>query len=134
MDVSYQCTKWNDANKKWAVNWRGGGEMGLAGKIKELLKEQDMSQRELAKKAPVSQATISRLLTGKVTNVRRDTLERIGNVLGVSADFFLGVEETPEAKHFFRGYEKLNPKGKELLKDFLRILEKREGQEPGAPS
>ena len=104
--------------------------MGLEDKIKKLLGEREMSQRELAEKSGLSQATISRILQGKETNLRRETLESIAEALAVTAAYFLGVEETPGAKHFYRGYEKLTPKGKELLKDFMRMLEKREGQQP----
>ena len=104
--------------------------MGLEDAIKKLLEEREMSQRELAEKSELSQATISRVLQGKETNLRRETLESIAEALGVTAVDLLGEQVAPEAKRFFRGYEKLSPKAKDLLKDFMRSLEKHEGQQP----
>ena len=96
--------------------------MGLDDKIKKLLEERKMSQRDFAEKADISQATASRILNGAETNVRRETLERIAEALEVTAAYLIGEEQTPEVKDLFRGLEKLTPKQRDLMRGIMKQL------------
>lgn len=58
------------------------------GKIKTLLKRQEMTQRELAEKAGTTEVSVSRYLRGQRTP-RLLTLAAIAQVLGVSIDDLL---------------------------------------------
>lgn len=58
------------------------------GKIKTLLKRQEMTQRELAEKAGTTEVSVSRYLRGQRTP-RLITLAAIAQVLGVSIDDLL---------------------------------------------
>lgn len=57
-------------------------------KLKTLLKRQEMTQRELAKKAGTTEVSVSRYLRGQRTP-RLLTLAAIAQVLGVSIDDLL---------------------------------------------
>lgn len=59
-------------------------------KIKEIRKEKNMTQEQLAEKSKVSRAIISDLETGKRTVTSTKTLMKIAEALGCSvADIFL---------------------------------------------
>ena len=58
------------------------------GKIKTLLKSQEITQRELAEKAGTTEVSVSRYLRGQRTP-RLLTLAAIAQVLGVSIDDLL---------------------------------------------
>ncbi len=102
--------------------------MGLQDRVKELMTDRKVTQQKLAEKAGGSQATISRLLKGTVTNLKRDTLERVGNALGVTAAELLGEEGVAVPKYLFRGYEKLTPEQKALLRKFVSVFAKEKEQ------
>ncbi|BEP28786.1 helix-turn-helix domain-containing protein [Helicovermis profundi] len=60
--------------------------------IKELLKEFKYTQSDLAKKLNVTQASISRYLSGQM-QIDIDTLKEIANIFNVSTDYLLGRSE-----------------------------------------
>lgn len=59
------------------------------------LREKEISQGKMAKDLGVSQATISKYVSGKV-NPRMDYVKRIAKYLGVSLEELLGDEENDE--------------------------------------
>ena len=56
-----------------------------------------LSQQRLGDLVGQDQAYISRLERGRITDITVQTLERLADVLGVSADFLLGREAAPDA-------------------------------------
>lgn len=60
-----------------------------AQKIEEILESSNMTQKELANKAGVTEATISRYLSG-ARSPRGEILSKIASILGVSTDYLLG--------------------------------------------
>lgn len=67
--------------------------MSLLGeKIKELRKENDITQAQLGALLGMSQKNISAIETGKI-NVDIATLQKISNIFGVSLDYFLEEKE-----------------------------------------
>ena len=56
-----------------------------------------LSQQRLGDLVGQDQAYISRLERGGITDITVRTLERLADVLGVSADYLLGREEEPDA-------------------------------------
>lgn len=61
-------------------------------KIKKILKEENISQVEFAKKLGLSESAISRYLAGK-RQISIELLVRITKLLKVSADYLLGLKE-----------------------------------------
>ncbi|MBF1331903.1 MAG: helix-turn-helix transcriptional regulator [Mogibacterium diversum] len=55
-------------------------------KIKEFRKELNMSQEELANKAGISRATLSKLESGRIVEVSTNTLFKIADALGKKAN------------------------------------------------
>jgi transcriptional regulator with XRE-family HTH domain len=105
-------------------------------KVKKKREEKGMNQKELANASGITQATISRIESGQVRELKSGALKRLASALGVTVDFLVGKTErlTPEdivssdadAKYLLRGYEKLSGADRKLLKDYLRYLEDRE--------
>jgi transcriptional regulator with XRE-family HTH domain len=110
--------------------------MSLGDKVKRCRLDQGMNQKQLAEASGITQATISRLESGKVNQLKSDAIVSLAKALKVSVDFLLGKTETmtpdtviannPEAKYLFEGYEKLSPDGRKQLKEFVKFLEMRE--------
>ena len=58
----------------------------LGTKIKQLRKEKNISQEELAKKAEISRATLSKLESGYLTKISVATLDKILSILGYTIE------------------------------------------------
>ncbi|WP_024787501.1 MULTISPECIES: helix-turn-helix domain-containing protein [unclassified Lebetimonas] len=54
--------------------------------IKKLRKEKNLSQEELAKKANISRATLSKLENGNLTKISVATFDKILGILGYTID------------------------------------------------
>ena len=65
----------------------------LGEKIEELLQKHNMSQKELAEKANVTEAAISKYIKSGRTP-RADILGKISSALGVTTDYLLGNENS----------------------------------------
>lgn len=99
----------------------------IAQKIEEGLERINMSQKELAKKVNVTEATISRYLSG-ARNPRGEILSKIAVALGVTTDYLLG---NSDVKYPSTEYPALNKKDEKdiekVLNSTLAILESQEG-------
>lgn len=62
--------------------------MSVNTKIKQLMKEQGVTQNALAQKLGITQAALSNMLSGD-NQIRRRTLDKIAAALGRTAEFFL---------------------------------------------
>lgn len=60
-------------------------------KIEECMKQINITQKELANRTNVTEATISRYLSG-IRSPRGEILSKIATVLGVTTDYLLGNE------------------------------------------
>jgi transcriptional regulator with XRE-family HTH domain len=56
----------------------------------------DMSQRELARQAGVSRATVNRIEGGQTESVTFGTVNKIAQALGVDADMLVTFERPPQ--------------------------------------
>lgn len=67
--------------------------MILAEKIRQLRKQRDMSQRELAKRSQIAQATLSHLETGKFRGDLK-THQKLASGLGITlVELYTGIED-----------------------------------------
>lgn len=65
-------------------------------RISELLRKKDMSQRELAKRAGVTEVSMSRYISGDRVP-KALYLSNIANVLGTTTEYLLGKEESGDS-------------------------------------
>ena len=110
--------------------------MSLGDKIQRRRRKLGLNQKQLADVSGITQATISRIESGKVKELKSQALKRLAKVLGVTVDYLVDRTDklTPTdiihsditAKYIFRGYEKLGSVGRKQLKDFVHFLEKQE--------
>ncbi|HQM51551.1 MAG TPA: helix-turn-helix transcriptional regulator [bacterium] len=106
--------------------------MSLGEKVREQREKKGMNQKQLAEVAQITQATISRIEKGKVTQLKSEALKRLAVALGVTVDYLVDKTNTitpndvlqsdETAKHLFRGYEKLSSDGRKQLIDFVNFL------------
>lgn len=68
----------------------------LGQNIKQIRTSKDMTQKELSRKANVSQSTITEIENGTRQNLRGDTLSKIASALLVTTNELLGLEEDRE--------------------------------------
>ncbi len=67
--------------------------MALGKTLKALRQKQNLNQKALSALSGVSQATISRIETGRVRQLRSAALKSLADAMGVSADFLMGDSE-----------------------------------------
>jgi transcriptional regulator with XRE-family HTH domain len=70
--------------------------MRLGEKVGQLRRQRRFTQQELADRAGISQAIISRLENRARTNVNADVLKRLALVLGCTTDYLVGMHEKDE--------------------------------------
>jgi len=95
-----------------------------------------MSQKQLAENAGVTQATISRIESGMVRQIRSDSLKRIATALCVTVDFLIDrterqtpsdiLESNQEASDVLRNFDKLSVEGKRQVMSFIEFLVQQE--------
>ena len=109
--------------------------MTVGDRIKELRKNKDMAQVELAEKIGVSKQTMYKYENNIVTNIPSDVIEIIAKVLNVSESYLMGWEEislhrlsldsfyTSEDGHkLISSYLSLNEQGKKNLLEHCDLL------------
>ncbi len=75
----------------------------FSARLSQLLTDRQMSQKELAKKAEITEAAVSHYLKGDRTP-RSSVLARIASVLGTTSDYLM--EGTPQDHEKELGYAK----------------------------
>jgi transcriptional regulator with XRE-family HTH domain len=88
-------------------------------RLKELLKEKKISQRELAKKANLSDAYISQLLRVKKTPTIK-VLKQIADALDVFPSYF--IENGAEVSIFLRKNKRLSGEDIKAVEAFIEFL------------
>lgn len=110
--------------------------MSLAEKIRVKREEKGLTQAELAAKSGLTQATISRIESGEVRQLKSDAIKALAQSLGVTTDFLVGdmpkmtMDETLRADNLaqviFRGYERLPEEKRRQVKEFVEFLIRQE--------
>jgi transcriptional regulator with XRE-family HTH domain len=67
--------------------------MSIGEKVLRLRTARKLTQQELAERAGVSQAIISKLETDRRDNVTSDVLKGLAKVLGCTTDYLVGMHE-----------------------------------------
>ncbi|WP_372367894.1 helix-turn-helix domain-containing protein [Candidatus Uabimicrobium sp. HlEnr_7] len=106
-------------------------------KVKSLREKMQITQKELAEKSEIAHATISRIESGKIKELKSEAVKRLAAALEVSVDFLLGYnkqlrrqrKESPQLNELVNSYEKLSFKGKEQLDNYIQFLVKKEQEQ-----
>jgi XRE family transcriptional regulator of biofilm formation len=72
--------------------------MSIGEKVKRLRFERGLTQAELADRANISQAVISRLEADVRRNVNADVLKALARALGCTTDYLVGMHEEDESE------------------------------------
>lgn len=98
--------------------------MTLKGKILQLMKEQGLNQKQLASKASITEASMSKYLNG--TRIPRiDVIVKLAKALETSVNYLLDNETTPDNPYIYastalaRCKDKLTEEEKKKLLKFL---------------
>jgi transcriptional regulator with XRE-family HTH domain len=110
--------------------------MSLGEKVKALRGKKGMNQKQVAEASSITQATISRIESGWVKELKSEALKRLAGALGVTVDYLVDKTEklTPSdiissdttAQYILSVYEKLSRERRDQLKNFVRFLEAQE--------
>ena len=113
----------------------------FAHRLRELRRQKDLSQTELAERVQVHSTHISRYERG-LSRPSADTLKRLADVLGVSGDYLLegATDEAAKARfedrellRRFQEVQELPDRDKEIVKELLdAFLTKRQVQQLAA--
>jgi len=115
---------------------RGGIHLTVGERIKQLREKKGMNQKQLAEKAKMTRATISRIETGQVKEVKSEALKKLAVALGVTVDFLVGQSEEMSAddiiiaddqiKNVMSDMYSLGPNPRQEVEDFVRYLLEKE--------
>jgi transcriptional regulator with XRE-family HTH domain len=72
--------------------------MTIGQRVYRLRRRRNLTQQELAERAGVSQAIISRLETYDRDNVTSDVLKGLATALGCTTDYLVGMHEEEESE------------------------------------
>ena len=110
--------------------------MSLGYKVKDLREKKGMNQQQVADTSGITQATISRIESGEIKQLKSEKLKGLAEALGVTVDYLVDktktlspsdiVQSNPAAQRIFRSYQKLSARGRRQLEDFVRFLEDQE--------
>ena len=110
----------------------------LSERLKELRGRNNFNQRELAKRAGVNQAAVSRIENGKLSDPKMGLLKKLAECLGVSVDYLIDasrplapnelITSDPLAQEIVMDYQKLSQNGKRQVRDFVKFLINEESQ------
>lgn len=67
--------------------------MLVAERIKQLRKEANLTQEELAEKLGLKKVSIQKYENGGVTNIKSQTLEKLGEIFNVSPAYIMGWDK-----------------------------------------
>jgi len=95
--------------------------------LRKIVKEHDLSSRDIATRADMPQATVYKLLEGK-HNPRLDTLEQVCNALMIHPSVLLmpflptAVLMSRRVPRLVENYAKLNTEQRDRVEDFIETL------------
>lgn len=95
--------------------------------LQKIVKEHDLSSRDIASRADMPQATVYKLLEGK-HNPRLDTLEQVCNALMIHPSVLMmpylptAVLMSRRVPRLVENYAKLNTEQRDRVEDFINSL------------
>jgi len=115
--------------------------MTLAERVTALREERGLNQKELADVSGITQATISRIESGHVEDLKAESLKSLASALRVTVDYLVGRTEgqsasdiadaDPGASRLLERYAALTPAGQRMAREFVEFVYRREGSRKG---
>lgn len=112
---------------------KGGVMITIGDRVKTLRERKGISQRRLAEMARVTPATVSRLESGKIVDVKASALIGMADALGVSIDFLVGrvreltpgdvINFDPNIQAIVQAYLNLGPDERKRMSEYTIFLE-----------
>lgn len=69
-------------------------------RLTDLMKDQKVTQTELARKIGCGDSVLSRFISGQTDKLSNENIIRIARVFNVSTDFLLGITNVPDRKNY----------------------------------
>ncbi|HBZ87376.1 MAG: hypothetical protein A2509_12290 [Candidatus Edwardsbacteria bacterium RIFOXYD12_FULL_50_11] len=121
--------------------------MSLQEKVKTQRIQLGLTQKQLAEKAAITQATISRIESGNLVQLQSNSLKRLATALNVTTDYLIDssselsnediIKNDPGAKKLINIYKKLNRQLQEnilMQSVFLYEQQKKKREETENPA
>lgn len=103
--------------------------MELGDRIRNLRKNKQLTQEELAQELGLQKSAIAKYEKGRVTNIKRETLLKMARIFEVSPSYLISGDEGADEREAIPGLERLtgyfgqlNPKGRLKALDNLHDL------------
>lgn len=104
-------------------------------RIKELMKEQNITPAELSRAAGLNHSTVSRYLSGKV-EPKKKSVKAIAKALHVTEAYLLNIDVSypdlilkygidPKQQVYIQQYVSLDPKSQKQIEDFIAFVSSR---------
>ena len=113
--------------------------MSLGKHILALREKYGWNQQQVAEASRISQATISRIERGQVTQLKSEALKRLADALGVTMNYLVDpterlfsatVSDVSATMHYIAHvYHTLSPARRDQLRSFVQFLEAQESRE-----
>jgi transcriptional regulator with XRE-family HTH domain len=110
--------------------------MTLAERVTALREERGLNQKNLADASGITQATISRIESGQVEDLKAESLKSLASALRVTVDYLVGRTDTqtgsdvastdPAAHRILETYGALSPAGQKMVQEFVAFVRQRE--------
>jgi transcriptional regulator with XRE-family HTH domain len=127
-----------EKNETVALEYESEENMTVGEKVQLLSNKQEINQKQLAEASGLTGATISRIMRGQSKHLRLETLKMLALALNVSVDYLVArttsitandiLNSDPIARDLFDSYLGLSATSRELLLEYVRLLEGRENK------
>jgi transcriptional regulator with XRE-family HTH domain len=99
----------------------------LGGRVRELRRKRRLTLEALAERVDSSKSYMWEIENKEVARPSAEKLHQIAIALGTTTDYLIAADDVTEAdaedEAFFRDYRKMDKKGKERLREMLKILD-----------
>ena len=120
---------------------KGGEKLDIGEKIKTARLEKGMTQQELGELLGVQKSAIAKYENGRVVNIKRSTLKKISDILGIRPSeliFDAEIKNNPvgiaemhvemimdeDLNEMYEDFKKLDTNKRKIVKDLVRSLAK----------
>ena len=98
----------------------------MANRIKELRKQRNLTLAEVAKRVGVSESTMQRYESGKISKIKYETMESLANLFDVSPEYLMGWSSSSDRheQHFesiCKNIQKNDEKFRDVITEYYEM-------------